>query len=114
MGKNAKTDNRKSNEAVLANFWSAIQQGDETEEYARSGKLFRFMMTVRNPNIPGQVRRRLQAILDTGSSGHDMPDWLTKRIGCAEIENPLKHIHINTVLGKYFCNTISIVPVFGE
>jgi hypothetical protein len=40
-----------------------------------------------------------------------MPDWLTKRIGCTEIENSLKHIPINTVLGKYFCNTISIVPV---
>ena len=43
-----------------------------------------------------------------------MPDWLTKRIGCTEIETPLKHIPIKTVLGKYFCNTISIVPVFGE
>ena len=43
-----------------------------------------------------------------------MPGWLTREIGCTEIENPLKHIPINTVLGQYFCNTISKVPIFGE
>ena len=48
MGKNAKSDNSKSNEAELANFWRAIQQEDETEEYARGRKQFRFMMTARN------------------------------------------------------------------
>ena len=67
-----------------------------------------------SPSILRPLRRRLQAILDTGSSGNDMPGWLTREIGCTEIENPLKHIPINTVLGQYFCNTISIVPIFGE
>ena len=52
--------------------------------------------------------------MDTGSSGNDMPGWLTRDIGCTEIENPPKLIPINTVLGKYFCNTISILPTFGE
>ena len=38
MGKNAKNDNRKSNEAEMANLWRAIQQEDVTEEYARDSK----------------------------------------------------------------------------
>lgn len=44
-GRNAKADNSKSNKAEFANFWRAIQHGEQTEEYGKSGKLFRFMMT---------------------------------------------------------------------
>jgi len=28
--------------------------------------------------------------------------------------NPLRHIHINTVLGQYFCETIVMIPVLEQ
>ena len=43
-----------------------------------------------------------------------MPGWLASEMGCREIENPLRKIPINTVLGQYFCNTIAIMPILEE
>ena len=107
----------KANGAEQKRFWRGLEKADKTEvdEYVKSGSFCCFMRNMASsPTIPRQIRRRLQAILDTGSSGNDMTGWLTRDIGCTEIENPLKHTPINTVLGKYFCNTISIAPIFGE
>jgi hypothetical protein len=117
MGKHSRSENAKANEAERKNFWRGLEKADiaEVDEYVKRGNFYCFMRSMHgSPSIPRPLRRRLQAILDTGSSGNDMPGWLTREIGCTEIENPLKHIPINTVLGQYFCNTISIVPIFGE
>ena len=63
---------------------------------------------------PKSTKRITQVILDTGSSGNDMPQKIVTEIGCATIDNPFKHIQINTVFGQYHCNTIPIVPILEE
>jgi hypothetical protein len=60
------------------------------------------------------MTQTVRAILDTGSSGHDFPTWITKELGCEEIPNPLAHIPINTVLGQYYCQVIATVPILGQ
>jgi hypothetical protein len=43
-----------------------------------------------------------------------MPARIVTEIGCRTVDNPFKHIPINTVLGQYHCNTIAIVPILEE
>ena len=118
MGREAKEASVNSNKQELMNFLKTCEESydnDETSEHKRNVKLFRYMKIMAQSSfIPRLIRRIIQAILDTGSSGNNMPQRIVSEIGCEEIDNQLKHVPINTVLGKYFCNTITIVPVLEE
>ena len=122
MGKGAQEANSTANKTEMSNFVRSLST-PETQEYRRQVTLFR-AMNIASPQdhkvrkyavgVPQYLRQRIQAILDMGSSGNDMPGWLASEMGCREIENPLRKIPINTVLGQYFCNTIAIVPILEE
>ena len=64
--------------------------------------------------IPRHIRIAIQIILESGSSGHDIPERIVERLGGIKMMNPLRHIHINTVLGQYFCETIVMIPVLEQ
>ena len=64
--------------------------------------------------ITRHIRIAIQIILDSGISGHDVPERIVERLGGIKIIDPLRHIHINTVLGQYFCETIVMIPVLEQ
>ena len=110
MGKGAQEANSVANKTEMSNFMRSLSTQDtaDTQDYRRKATLFR-NMNFASPKsrkyatgVPRYIRQRVQAILDTGSSGNDMPAWLASEIGCREIENPLRKIPINTVLGNIF------------
>ena len=109
---------REAKKQELMNFLKISEEPedkDDTSEYKRCVKLFRHMKTTVQPSyVPRSTKRITQVILDAGSSGNDMPQKIVTEIGCTTINNPFKHIPINTVLGQYHCNTIAIVPILEE
>jgi len=118
MGRGAREANANSNKNELMSFLKTCkepQEQDDSSEYRRCVKLFRHMKTTVQPiTAPRSSGRVTQAILDKGSSGNDMPARIVTEIGCPTVDNPFKHIPINTVLGQYHCNTIAIVPILEE
>ena len=125
MGKGAQEANTMANRTEMSSFMRSLSTPakPDTQDYRRKVTLFR-NMNYASPQhnkvrkyavgVPRYLRQRVQAILDTGSSGNDMPAWLASEMGCREIENPLRKIPINTVLGQSFFNTIAIVPILEE
>jgi len=84
---------------------AAPHQNDDASNYSRQAQ-YRFMNRAgpfSTESIPRSMTQNIRAILDTGSSGNDFPTWIIKELGCEEIDNPLAHIPINTVLGQYYC-----------
>ena len=118
MGREAREANMNSNKQELMNFLKNCEEPpdkDDSSEYKRCVKLFRHMKTTVQPStVSRSIHKITQVILDTGSNGNDMPEKIVSEIGCATIDNPFKHIPINTVLGQYHCNTIVIVPILEE
>ena len=106
------------NREELMNFLKTCddtKDNDDSTEYRRCVKLFRNMKTTIQPTYTSRSTERItQVIPDTGSSGNDMPARIVTAIGCKTVDNPFKHIPINTVLGQYHCNTIAIVPILEE
>ena len=118
MGRGDREANATSNKKELMSFLKTCeepQEQDESSEYRRCVKLFRNMKTSGQTITASRSSGRVtHVILDTGSSGNDMPARIVTEIGCKTIDNPFKHIPINTVLGQYHCNTIAIVPILEE
>ena len=118
MGRGAREANANSNKHEVMNFLKTCdepQDNDDSSEYRRCVKLFRNMKTTVQPITASRSTGRItQVILDTGSSGNDMPARIVTEIGCTTVDNPFKHIPINTVLCQYHCNTIAIVPILEE
>ena len=86
-----------SDEQDTTNLFQSLSDGDLLE-YSRDEQ-HRFMISPHMPRekfVHRHICDRLEGIMDTGSSGNDIPSKVVDLLDCNTMQNPLSHIPINT------------------